>query len=69
MDYGAVVHAPRHQPALLRQWLAGIKDDFASSFQAFKLRRYAQGNPGTQRVVDQYISQCLGLVDRWMQVL
>jgi hypothetical protein len=65
MDYGAVVDARCCQPAILRQWLRCIRDDFSKSFQVSKLRRYAKGNPRTQRAVDNYISQCLVLVNQW----
>jgi len=68
MDFGAVVNARHCQPEFLRCWLEGIKEDFAQSFQVFKLRRYARGNRETQQAVDNYIDRCVGLVDRWMQV-
>jgi len=67
MDFGAVVNARHCQPEALRCWLEGIREDCAQSFQVFKLRRYAQGNCQTERVVDSFITQCLDLVDRWMK--
>jgi hypothetical protein len=65
MDYGAIVDARSCQPAILRQWLRCIRDDFSKSFQVSKLRRYAKGNTRTQQAAENYISQCLILVNQW----
>ncbi len=69
MDYGAVVNVGRASPTLLAQWLQEVRGDYRRSHQAYKLQRYAQGNPEARQAADAFVRKALELTRIFHQFL
>ena len=66
IDYGALVSKGKCRPELLRPWLMKIKKDYAKSYQVYKLRRFANGNPEMKDIIEKHIENSLGLFNKWI---
>ncbi len=67
VDYGALLNARRCSPALLGQWLRGVREDFERSYQVYKLRCHLKGNNDAERMAETYVAQCSEVIDEWIQ--
>jgi hypothetical protein len=65
-DYGALVNAESLRPDLLEPWLQNIRKDYKNSYQVYKLRAFANGNPEMEKIVEDYIDKSLELFEKWM---